>query len=210
MASFSEEEALGESTCLFSLLLHYHSKRVFYENDTLCFNRGAAHVGMIKSMLEANIPIDMIGGTSIGSFMGALWAEEMNYDSFYERSREWSKKMTYYGRQIVDLTYPVTSMFTGKAFNTAIEEVFGNRQIEDLWVRTGRLDTHSSAQISTLRQKRSVPCLAKFLTVCVSVAVTLRYGRVWLRYSTVKITVATDTETVCYATDVKSIFVHNS
>ena len=85
-------------------------------------------------MLEADIPIDMIGGTSIGSLMGALWAEEMNYDRFYERSREWAIKMTYYGRQIVDLTYPVTSMFTGKAFNTAIEEVFGNRQIEDLWV----------------------------------------------------------------------------
>lgn len=52
--------------------------------------RGSAHVGMIKAMIEANIPIDMIGGTSIGSFMGALWAEEMNYDRFYKRAYEWS------------------------------------------------------------------------------------------------------------------------
>lgn len=28
--------------------------------------RGAAHVGVIKAMLEAGIPIDMVGGTSIG------------------------------------------------------------------------------------------------------------------------------------------------
>ncbi len=53
--------------------------------------RGAAHVGMIRAMLEANIPIDMIGGTSIGSFMGALWAEENNFERFHDRAAEWSK-----------------------------------------------------------------------------------------------------------------------
>ena len=46
---------------------------------------------MIKAMIEANIPIDMIGGTSIGSFMGALWAEENDFDKFCNRAREWSK-----------------------------------------------------------------------------------------------------------------------
>lgn len=53
--------------------------------------RGAAHVGMIKAMKEANVPIDMIGGTSIGSFMGALYAEEMNYERFHARASEWAK-----------------------------------------------------------------------------------------------------------------------
>jgi len=96
--------------------------------------RGSAHVGMIKAMIEANIPIDMIGGTSIGSFMGALWAEENNYDRFFSRAYEWAMKMTSYGKQIADLTYPVTSMFTGHAFNKSIEDVFCNRQIEDLWI----------------------------------------------------------------------------
>ena len=52
--------------------------------------RGSAHVGMIKSMIEAGIPIDMIGGTSIGSFMGGLWADENNYDGFHDRARDWS------------------------------------------------------------------------------------------------------------------------
>jgi predicted acylesterase/phospholipase RssA len=45
---------------------------------------------MIKAMIESNIPIDMIGGTSIGSFVGALWAEENSYDRFCDRAREWS------------------------------------------------------------------------------------------------------------------------
>ena len=36
------------------------------------------------------IPIDMVGGTSIGSFMGALWAEELNFTRFTQRAREFS------------------------------------------------------------------------------------------------------------------------
>ena len=91
----------------------------------LILNRGLSHVGMIKAMLESNIPIDMIGGTSIGSFMGALWAEENNYERFEKRAREWSLSMTSYYRQALDLTYPVTSMFTGSAFNKSIETIFG-------------------------------------------------------------------------------------
>jgi lysophospholipid hydrolase len=45
---------------------------------------------MIKAMIEADIPIDMIGGTSIGSLMGGLWAEENNYERFHDRAYEWS------------------------------------------------------------------------------------------------------------------------
>lgn len=38
--------------------------------------RGITQIGCIKALEEAGIPIDMIGGTSIGSFVGALYAEE--------------------------------------------------------------------------------------------------------------------------------------
>ena len=55
---------------------------------SLC--RGLAHVGMIKAMVDAGIPIDMVAGTSMGSFIGALWSEELNITRFMQRSREWS------------------------------------------------------------------------------------------------------------------------
>ena len=32
----------------------------------------------------------MVGGTSMGSFIGALWCEETSYTPFVQRSREWS------------------------------------------------------------------------------------------------------------------------
>lgn len=36
--------------------------------------RGLAHVGVIRALEEAGIPIDIVGGTSIGAFIGGLYA----------------------------------------------------------------------------------------------------------------------------------------
>ncbi|XP_043254302.1 neuropathy target esterase sws isoform X2 [Colletes gigas] len=96
--------------------------------------RGAAHVGMLKAIIEAGIPIDMVGGVSIGAFMGALYCMEKNITTTTQKAREWSKKMTQWWRQIMDLTYPVTSMFSGKDFNKTIQATFGDTYIEDLWL----------------------------------------------------------------------------
>ncbi|XP_018566275.1 neuropathy target esterase sws isoform X1 [Anoplophora glabripennis] len=96
--------------------------------------RGSAHIGMIKAIQEAGIPIDMVGGVSIGAFMGALWSQERNITTVTQKAREWSKKMTQWWRQIMDLTYPVTSMFSGRDFNQTIRATLGDTYIEDLWL----------------------------------------------------------------------------
>ncbi|XP_026826275.1 neuropathy target esterase sws isoform X4 [Ooceraea biroi] len=96
--------------------------------------RGAAHVGMLKAIIEAGIPIDMVGGVSIGAFMGALWCMEKNITTTTQKAREWSRKMTQWWRQILDLTYPMTSMFSGRDFNKTIQQTFGDTYVEDLWL----------------------------------------------------------------------------
>ncbi|OTF76396.1 patatin-like phospholipase domain-containing protein [Euroglyphus maynei] len=96
--------------------------------------RGIAHIGMIKAITEAGLPIDMVGGVSIGAFMGALWCQENNLTAFIQKAQSWSNGMISYWHQILDLTYPSTAMFTGNAFNRSIHEVFGEVQIEDLWL----------------------------------------------------------------------------
>ncbi len=42
------------------------------------------------------------------------------------------QKMTQWGLQLLDLTYPITSMFSGRQFNQTIRGTFGDVHIEDL------------------------------------------------------------------------------
>eukprot|EP00112_Aurelia_sp_Birch-Aquarium-sp1_P004396 Seg1497.1 transcript_id=Seg1497.1/GoldUCD/mRNA.D3Y31 product="Patatin-like phospholipase domain-containing protein 7" protein_id=Seg1497.1/GoldUCD/D3Y31 len=94
--------------------------------------RGFAHVGIIKALEEAGIPIDMVGGTSMGAFIGALYAEDANAFKLIQRSRNNSKEMSSITKKLFDLTYPHTSLFSGRSFNKEISDVFGEKIIEDM------------------------------------------------------------------------------
>uniref|UniRef100_A0A4W6FQU4 lysophospholipase n=1 Tax=Lates calcarifer TaxID=8187 RepID=A0A4W6FQU4_LATCA len=107
--------------------------------------RGCSQVGILRALNEAGIPIDMVGGTSIGSFMGALYAEEKSYSRMRVRAREWAMDMTSYFKKILDLTYPITSMFSGASFNSSISSVFKGKQIEDLWLPYFNITTDITA-----------------------------------------------------------------
>nr|XP_028570035.1 patatin-like phospholipase domain-containing protein 7 isoform X2 [Podarcis muralis] len=96
--------------------------------------RGCSQVGVIRALNEAGIPVDMIGGTSIGSFMGALYAEERSYTQMRIKARQWAMNMNSVFRTILDLTYPITSMFSGASFNNGVCNIFKDKQIEDLWI----------------------------------------------------------------------------
>ncbi|XP_060245624.1 patatin-like phospholipase domain-containing protein 7 isoform X4 [Meriones unguiculatus] len=96
--------------------------------------RGCAQVGVLRALAECGIPVDMIGGTSIGAFMGALFAEERSYSQMRIRAKQWAEDMTSMMKTILDLTYPITSVFSGSGFNSSISSIFRDRQIEDLWL----------------------------------------------------------------------------
>lgn len=53
--------------------------------------RGCAQVGIIRALTECGIPVDMVGGTSIGAFMGALYSEERNYSQIRIRAKQWAE-----------------------------------------------------------------------------------------------------------------------
>ncbi|XP_028329606.1 neuropathy target esterase isoform X1 [Gouania willdenowi] len=118
--------------------------------------RGCSHVGVIKAMEEAGIPIDIVGGTSIGSFIGALYAEERSAVRTKQRAREWSKAMNSVFKTVLDLTYPITSMFSGSAFNTSVSKVFQDRQAEDLWLPYFNVTTDITASAMRVHQDGSL------------------------------------------------------
>ncbi|CAH8478651.1 Neuropathy target esterase, variant 3 [Schistosoma haematobium] len=96
--------------------------------------RGCSHVGLIRAFQEAGIPIDLVGGTSIGSFMGALWADETRVAQFTQRARNFTNCFNSIWKKIKDFTYPAVSIFSGKELNRQLQSTFHDRQIEDFWL----------------------------------------------------------------------------
>lgn len=59
----------------------------------------------MRALSEAGIPVDLIGGTSIGSLMGALYAEDRSHSRMRIRAREWAMVRVvfcqHFGRHLV-------------------------------------------------------------------------------------------------------------
>ncbi|KAK3687666.1 hypothetical protein B0T22DRAFT_375297 [Podospora appendiculata] len=96
--------------------------------------RGIAQIGIIRAMEEAGIPIDIVGGTSIGAFIGALYARHADVVPIYGLAKKFAGRMTSMWRFAFDLTYPSASYTTGHEFNRGIFKTFGKTQIEDFWL----------------------------------------------------------------------------
>ena len=78
--------------------------------------RGLAQAGMIKVMEDSGIPIDMVGGVSIGSFIGGLYSQYGNLMPILRKLRQFSERMSSYLYFILDLTYPITAPLSGNYF----------------------------------------------------------------------------------------------
>ncbi|GAA5909018.1 hypothetical protein JCM6882_004969 [Rhodosporidiobolus microsporus] len=115
--------------------------------------RGISHIGALRALQERNIPVDMVGGTSIGSFIGGLYAKEGDLVSTYGRAKRFSGRMSTLWRILTDLTYPVVAYTTGHEFNRGIYKSFYSTHIEDFWlpyfcnttnITHSRMDVHTS------------------------------------------------------------------
>ncbi|MEI1278704.1 patatin-like phospholipase family protein [Leptospira venezuelensis] len=92
--------------------------------------KGFAHLGLLRSLTEAGIPIDLIGGTSSGSIMAGLFA--MGYG--FDESLRLIKEVWIEAKLTRDYTLPFVSILRGARYSRAIKEFFGNRKIETLLV----------------------------------------------------------------------------
>ncbi|KAH7334450.1 hypothetical protein B0J17DRAFT_577634 [Rhizoctonia solani] len=115
--------------------------------------RGIAHLGVIRALEDRGIPIDHVGGTSIGAFIGGLYAREGDVLSSALRARQFSGRMASVWRMLSDVTWPVVAYTTGHFFNRGIYKAFSNLHIEDMWlpffcnttnIITSRMDVHDT------------------------------------------------------------------
>ena len=90
--------------------------------------RGFAHIGLIRALQEKNIPIDYVGGTSMGAAIAAGVAMGMNHHKLAQVAKDFMVPAT----KKWDFTLPILSLRSGKGVTEACQEIIGiNRYIED-------------------------------------------------------------------------------
>jgi len=95
--------------------------------------RGLAHLGVMRALKEAGVTIDLVGGTSQGAFVGALYARQPDdLDSVESECRKMALEMSSVRSKLLDLTLPMTSIFSGYMFNRGIRKRLGNLRVQDL------------------------------------------------------------------------------
>ncbi|HEX8212208.1 MAG TPA: cyclic nucleotide-binding domain-containing protein [Longimicrobium sp.] len=91
--------------------------------------RGLAHVGMLRAMDEAGIPIDLIGGTSMGALVAAQYAQGFDAARIVETKRHVYLKMA----PQKGWTLPVLSLVGTRLPEITGKQVHGDLEVEDLW-----------------------------------------------------------------------------
>ena len=96
--------------------------------------RGGAHVGAIRRMVEIGMPIDIVAGTSMGAFVGGLFAMHTDPEAVAKGYAGYCAKFMDKFAQVKDLTYPTVSLFSGESFNRLVRQHFQDVCIEDMWI----------------------------------------------------------------------------
>jgi NTE family protein/lysophospholipid hydrolase len=87
--------------------------------------RGFAHIGVVRAFEELGLPIDLVGGTSMGAIIaGGVAMGLRSGDLLQECQQRFSR--------IFDPTLPLVALLAGRRVREALEAGFGGREIEDL------------------------------------------------------------------------------
>lgn len=92
--------------------------------------RAYAHIGAIEAMRERGIPIDFVGGASMGAVIAAGLA--MGWDDGEMETR--IRKAFVESSPVDDIAFPMIAMTRGDKVRARLEEHFGDIEISDLWL----------------------------------------------------------------------------
>lgn len=127
--------------------------------------RGLAHLGVLEALAEADLPIDFVGGTSMGAIVAASVALDTGPDAIRQQM-----VATFVGQNpLNDYTLPFHALTRGLKVDLALRDRFGDARIEDLWLpficvssnlTTGAAMVHRSGDLATaLRASIAIPGL---------------------------------------------------
>ncbi|MCX7750661.1 MAG: patatin-like phospholipase family protein [Candidatus Bipolaricaulota bacterium] len=128
--------------------------------------RGIAHVGVLQALGEAGIPVAAVAGTSVGAYVGGLFAAGVPLD---EITALWEEAGLWQTARFLLPTLPWRGWSTGEEFRRRLRGMLGDRRIEDLPIpfaavvtdlRTGQaVALRTGDLVDAIRASISVPGL---------------------------------------------------
>jgi len=90
--------------------------------------RGFAHLGVVRALREHGVPIDLVGGTSMGGILAAGVAADWTDAELVERFR----RSFVDTNPLSDFTLPLVSLVSGRKVGLLLRRELGDIDIEDL------------------------------------------------------------------------------
>ncbi len=93
--------------------------------------KGLAHIGVIQVLEENGIEADLVAGSSMGAYVGALWAFGCNGQKLEQLAREMSARWALWG--LIDPVFPPRQGFLrGYAVKRRFQRTIGDARFADL------------------------------------------------------------------------------
>lgn len=100
--------------------------------------RGISEVGVYAALLDAGVPIDAVGGTSIGSIVAGGAARDMTPAAVAKLLRD----AVLDGKSPVDVTFPAVSIASGARVTEQMRRAADGLDFEDTWRRAFAVSTN--------------------------------------------------------------------
>lgn len=97
--------------------------------------RGFAHLGVIKALKDAGIPIHLIAGSSMGALVASFYGAGIEMDRLYKLSTAFKRKY------FLDFTVPKMGFISGKKVKEFIKVFTHGKNIEELSIPIGIVAT---------------------------------------------------------------------
>ena len=89
--------------------------------------RGFAHLGALRALRESGVPVDAVGGCSMGAPLAGGIALDLGDAELIALAEQQFHRL-------LDYTVPVVALLKGQRISKNIDENFGTFDIEDLWL----------------------------------------------------------------------------
>lgn len=91
--------------------------------------KAGLQAGILHAMAEGGMPIDIVGGSSGGAYVGAAFSMVSDLNDLPRMIEDAHKQF----KGVKSITFPMVSVFSGKKFTNNFIALFGDREVEDLW-----------------------------------------------------------------------------